>query len=117
MYNQNTKNRYGVQTGDLFIAKIDNEIVCLQVIEIYDGLNVCVKEVYPNILEIKEHGEFSKLIKIDKSRKMLLPLKKSKYIKNNKKGEKKMSVLKGIYIPAIKYDNNNYAFLYDGAFI
>ena len=42
MYNQNTKNRYGVQTGDLFIAKIDNEIVCLQVIEIYDGLNVCV---------------------------------------------------------------------------
>lgn len=117
MYNQISKNRYSVQIGDLFIAKTNTNIVCLQVIEVCDSLNICVKEVYPSISEIKERDEFTKLLRFDNSRKMLLPLKKSKYIKSNKKGEKKMSMLKGIYIPAIKYDNNNYAFLYDGTFI
>lgn len=118
MYNQiSQKNRYGVQIGDLFIARTKDDVVCLQVIKLCDSLNICVKEVYPNIIEIKERDEFTKLLRFDNSRKMLLPLQKSKYIKSNKKGVKKMTMLKGIYIPAIKYDDNNYAFLYDGTFV
>ena len=30
---------------------------------------------------------------------------------------KKLTVLKGIYIPAIKYDGYNYAYLYEDTFI
>ena len=110
-------SRYGIQIGDIFIAKSNDDIICLQVMSVCYSLHIVVQEVYPEIIDIVQRDEITRSFKLDNSRKRLLPLKKSRYIKNNSQGMKKLTVLKGIYIPAIKYDGYNYAYLYEDTFI
>ena len=110
-------SRYGIQIGDIFIAKSNDDIICLQVMSVCDSLHIVVQEVYPEIIDIVQRDEITRSFKLDNSRKRLLPLKKSRYIKNNSQGMKKLTVLKVIYIPAIKYDGYNYAYLYEDTFI
>ncbi|MCR0262489.1 hypothetical protein MKC73_01065 [[Clostridium] innocuum] len=110
-------NRYGIQTGDIFVARHDDDIICFQVMTICDSLNIIVQEVYPEITDTIRRDEITRSFKLDDSRKRLSPFKSSRYIKDNRKGMKIQTVLKGIYIPAIKYDGNNYALLYEGTLI
>ncbi|MFQ8845872.1 MAG: hypothetical protein ACLR84_00250 [Clostridia bacterium] len=48
--------------GDIFIAKSNDDIICLQVMSICDDLHIVVQEVYPEIIDIVQRDRDYQII-------------------------------------------------------